>query len=49
VHALGVYALRLQDFFARTHASAFAVLGCTVQTVFDGLVHPVAFVPFPGI
>jgi hypothetical protein len=49
VHALGVYALRLQDFFACTHASAFAVLGCTVQTVFDGLVHPVAFVPFPGI
>jgi hypothetical protein len=49
VHALFVYRLRLQDFFARTRASAFALLECTMQTVFDGLVHPVAFGSFPGI
>jgi hypothetical protein len=42
-----VYLLRLQNFFARTHASAFALLGCTVQTVLDGLAHPVAFGSFP--
>ena len=46
VHALYVYTLRLQDFFARAHASAFALLGCTVQTVFSGLAHPLAFGSF---
>jgi hypothetical protein len=45
-HALGVYTLRLQIFFARTHASAFALLGCTVQTVTSGLAHPLGFGSF---
>jgi hypothetical protein len=44
--ALGVYTLRLQIFFARTHASAFALLGCTVQTVASGLAHPLALGSF---
>jgi hypothetical protein len=44
--ALSVYMLRLQNFFARTHASAFALLGCTVQTVASGLAHPLAFGSF---
>jgi hypothetical protein len=38
--------LRLQVFFARTHASAFALLGCTVQTVVSGLAHPLTFGSF---
>jgi hypothetical protein len=46
VHALDVYMLRLQLFYARTHASAFALLGCTVQTVASGLAHPLAFGSF---
>jgi hypothetical protein len=45
-HALGVYTLRLQIFSARTHARAFALLGCTVQTVTSGLAHPLAFGSF---
>jgi hypothetical protein len=45
-HALGVYMLRAQNFFARVHASAFALLGCTVQTVASGLAHPLAFGSF---
>jgi hypothetical protein len=45
-HALDVYTLRLQVFFARTHASAFALLGCTVQSVVGGLAHPLAFGSF---
>jgi len=44
--ALGVYTLRLQIFYARTHASAFALLGCTVQTAVRGLAHPLAFGSF---
>jgi uncharacterized protein DUF397 len=44
--ALGVYTLRLQIFFARTHASAFALLGCTVQTGVGGLAHPLTFGSF---
>jgi len=48
VHALDVYMLRLQIFHARTHASAFALLGCTVQTVVvSGLAHRRHSVPFP--
>jgi hypothetical protein len=46
VHALNVYMLRLQLFYARTHASAFALLGCTVQTVVSDLAHPLAFGSF---
>ena len=38
--------LRLQVFFARTHASAFALLGCTVQTAGSVLAHPLAFGSF---
>jgi hypothetical protein len=34
--------------FARTYASAFAVLGCTVQTVLSSLAHTVAFGSFPA-
>ena len=45
-HALGVYTLRLQKFFARVHASAFALLGCTVQTAVSVLAHPLAFGSF---
>jgi hypothetical protein len=45
-HALGVYTLRLQNFLARTHASAFALLGCTVQTVASGLAHSLVFGSF---
>src|SRR5206468_10991551 len=47
-HALDVYMLRLQIFYARTHASAFALLGCTVQTVVSGLAHRPHSVPFPS-
>jgi hypothetical protein len=46
--ALGVYTLRLQNFSARTHASAFALLGCAVQTVAGGLAHRSHSVPFPS-
>jgi Domain of unknown function (DUF397) len=46
VHAPDVYLLRLQVFYARTHASAFALLGCTVQTVVSGLAHRLAFGSF---
>jgi hypothetical protein len=45
-HALDVYTLRLQIFFARTHASAFALLGCTEQTVVSGLAQPLIFGSF---
>jgi hypothetical protein len=44
--ALSAYMVRMQNFFARTHASAFALLGCTVQTVASGLAHPLAFGSF---
>jgi hypothetical protein len=47
-HALDVYMLRLQIFSARTHARAFALLGCTVQTVTSGLAHRSHSVPFPS-
>jgi hypothetical protein len=46
VHAPDVHMLRLQIFFARTHASAFALLGCTVQTAVSVLAHPLGFGSF---
>jgi hypothetical protein len=46
VHALDVYMLRLQIFDARTHASAFALLGCAVQTVVSDLTRPLVFGSF---
>jgi hypothetical protein len=45
-HAPDVHMLRLQIFFARTHASAFALLGCTVQTAVSVLAHPLGFGSF---
>jgi len=47
-HALGVYTLRLQKFFARVHASAFALLGCTVQTGSVSWRTRLHSVPFPS-